>query len=137
MTIRKIDIRHFVLLKNRGLRGCNGLGSARVSRAGDGDVATANVRRVGLTGLESEGRWEPRARRERHSPVAQARAGRLYQNDRDALLSQFNQDAASDDVRQELPERHRPRFRGTRGQGAMYGLTRRVNRVCFLKVRGL
>ncbi len=49
---RKIDIRHFVLLKNRGLRGCNGLGSARVSRAGDGVVAIANVRKMGLTGLE-------------------------------------------------------------------------------------
>src|SRR5207244_13518248 len=44
---RKIDIRHFVLLKNRGLRGCNGLGSARVSRAGDGVVAIANVRKRG------------------------------------------------------------------------------------------
>jgi hypothetical protein len=43
MTIRKIDIRHFVLLKNRGLRRCNGLGSARVSRT---------LERVGLTGLE-------------------------------------------------------------------------------------
>ena len=44
---RKIDIRHFVLLKSRGLRGCNGLGSARVSRAGDGVVAIANVRKSG------------------------------------------------------------------------------------------
>jgi hypothetical protein len=41
MTIRKIDIRHFVFYP-LGVRGPSGLGSARASRAGEGVRAFAN-----------------------------------------------------------------------------------------------